>query len=392
MKIVATFGPSRSQVRVIIEGDQVRVRWRVRGARKLRSYPNTPENRANAKAFARGVAEGREAPTERAPLTLRTLWEKYAEAEFPHLRANSQRLYREYYRRWETAWGLHFPVENTTQEMAHQFRRDLTKLKLATSTMRQTIRTVQMIYKWAERNEMLERNRLGLYRFQTAKNDRRETPAEFRGSEFAAIMAQLDPGSISQWRPFVALAICGHQGVRQTAVLHLRWADITGTHIKWRPEFDKMGHDWEQPLREGTREALVVARKWRETKKYRGEWVLFSGSKKNASETYSLQSLWTALRKAERRAGITHLTGRAGHGLRKMLAGDVAVMTGDALLAMNSIGDTDVRMAHTYLKKRPERIERVFRDLDDSRSRTEASEATNDETTTTLLPTGVKPL
>lgn len=384
MKELARFGPSRGSVRVTVEGDTVRVRWRVNGARKLKSYPNTPENRANAKAFAKGVAEARERPTQKAALTLRTLWERYADAEFPHLRPNSQRLYREYYARWETAWGKDFAVEATTLDMAHQFRKDLTKLGLATSTIRQTVRTAQMVYAWGERNELIVRNKLRLFRFKVAKDERTESPAEYRDDDFAKMLAALDPKSATQWRPFVALAICGAQGVRQHAALHLQWPDIGPEMITWRKSWDKLGREWMQPTRALTKIALEVARYWREQNDYAGPWIIPSGSSKNKGETYSAQSLWTALCEAEKRAGIPHMKGRGAHGLRRMLAGNVAELTGDAVLAMKSIGDTDVRMAGRYLKNRDERMDAVFAELDNPRTAPEASEANDNETTTTI--------
>lgn len=367
MKEIGRYGPSRGAVRVTVEGDMVRVRWRVDGQRKLKSYPNTPENRANAKAFAKGVAEAREKPAQKAPLTLRTMWERYADAEFPHLRDNSRRLYAEYYRRWENAWGLNFPVESTTLEMAHEFRRNLARLNLATSTIRQTIRTVQMVYAWAERNELITRNKMRLYRFKVAKDERRESPAEYRDDDFAKMLAALDRKSATQWRPFVVLAICGAQGVRQHAALHLQWDDIGPETVTWRKQWDKLGREWSQPTRHLTRVAIDVAEYWRERNGYNGPWVVPSGSSKNKGETYSAQSLWTALCEAEKRAGIPHLKGRGAHGLRRMLAGNVAEITGDAVLAMKSIGDSDVRMAGRYLKNRDERMDAVFAQLDEGK-------------------------
>jgi integrase len=394
VKVLAAFGPKRGGVRVTIEGDLVRVRWRQNGQRKLRSYPNTPENRANAKAYAKGVAESRDYVPDRAPLTLRTLWEKYADAEFPHLRANSQRLYREYYSRWENAWGIHFPVENTTLEMAHTFRRDLTKLGLATSTIRQTVRTVQMVYSWGERNELVQRNRMRLFRFKVSKDDQPVSPAEYRDEDFAKILLALDPNEATQWRAWVALAICGAQGVRQHAVLHLKWTDTASDAgvIYWRKEWDKLGREWSQPMRSLTRTALSVAWMWRQTAGKEWPWILPSGSKKNTTPTYSAQSLWSALRAAEKRAGIPHLKGRGAHGLRRLLAGNVAERTGDAVLAMRSIGDTDVRMANRYLKPREDRIAAVFAEMDEARTAPEATNGKSNETTTAPVVGAVNPL
>jgi hypothetical protein len=83
------FGPSRGGVRVLLErgGELVRVQWYDDGIRRVKSWPNTREGRTEAKAWARAFAEARTLGPRPAPrLTLRQLWERYLEAEFPHLR------------------------------------------------------------------------------------------------------------------------------------------------------------------------------------------------------------------------------------------------------------------------------------------------------------------
>jgi integrase len=180
------------------------------------------------------------------------------------------------------------------------------------------------------------------------------------------MMAALDPKSATQWRAWVALTICGNQGVRQNAALHLQWDDVDellGVMI-WRSQWDKMGREWSQPIRSATREALRVAREWREKNEYAGPWVLPQGSSKSKSEVYTLGSLWQALKGAETRSGVARINRRGGHSLRRKVAGDVNAATGDPALALLSIGDTDLRQANTYLKKRDERVKGAFDQLD----------------------------
>lgn len=93
-------------------------------------------------------------------------------------------------------------------------------------------------------------------------------------------------------------------------------------------------------------------------------WVLPPGNERNRRGTYTIQSLWVALKAAETRAGIGHATGRGGHGLRRMLAGDVTELTGDAVLGLHAIGDTDIRQAQRYIKRRDDRLQWVFDALD----------------------------
>jgi integrase len=369
-KDIARFGPSRRTVRVFTETDRIIVQWYHLGRPKRRSWANTPAGRQDAKAWARGFAEARELPApDEAPLTLRDIWTRYTEAEFPHLRKNSKRIYAEYWRKWERMWGREFVAEHTTKDMAPQFRAALEKQGLSVASVRQAIRTAKLVYRWAEDNDHLERNALERYRFKVAKDKRPVSPAEFTGAEFLALLAQFRPDLDSQWRPYVALALCGLQGVRQNAVLHLQWADVDleAGRVTWRAEWDKLGNTWSQPLRPASRVALEHALAWREKHKRNDPWVFPAGSSKSTQPTYSIQSLWAALQRAERKAGIAHQARRGGHGLRRLLSGDVWEATGDAMLALRAIGDRDPRQMDRYLKDRDDRVDSAFAKLDESR-------------------------
>lgn len=362
---IAEYGAKRKKIRVFTEGELVRVTFRVRGKLKTQSWPNTAKGKAEAKAYAKGVDEARIPTTKPANLTIGGLWEKYIAAN-DHLRPKSVKLYTEYYSRWIAMWGDDFLVEDTTLDMVNQFRIALKKQGLMTSTIRQTIRTVKMVYTWGELNELLDRNKIHLYKFKVSRDEKKESPAEYSGDETAKFMAALDPKSATQWRAWVALTICGNQGVRQNAALHLKWDDVDEELgvMTWASEWDKMGREWTQPIRAATREALRVAREWRDKNKYTGPWVLPAGSTKNVGDVYTIQSLWAALKGAETRSGVTRLKRRGGHGLRRRVAGDVNAATGDPALALLAIGDTDLRQANTYLKKRDERVKGAFDQLD----------------------------
>ena len=78
----------------------------------------------------------------------------------------------------------------------------------------------------------------------------------------------------------------------------------------------------------------------------------------------SIFAFTRALTLAEKRAGVRHNPYRRMHGFRRGVAGDVLELTGDVKLALDFIGDTDVRMARTYLKKRDERLAAVVAMLD----------------------------
>ena len=262
----------------------------------------------------------------------------------------------------------------------------------ALKTIRDSIDTVKLVFRWAETRELISRNRLHLFRFKVAKEDRPIPPAEYRGEEFAKILAALDPMSAWQWRPWVALAICGTQGARQNAVLHLKPSDITEERIRWAPEWDKLGREWFQPTRPLTLEALRIALYWRAERGYDGPWLIPSAKQGRKGEPYTEQSLWTALQKAEVKAGVPKIKGRSAHGLRRMLAGDVAEATGNAVLAMRSIGDTDVRMANRYLKNRDDEMRGAFGLLDSpSEENAKASPKRDDSNDEGPAPEGTGP-
>lgn len=384
-KVLARHGRRGAWVRVFLEKghELVRVQWKTPGAGiGTESWPNTKENVAIAKAWAEGKASTvlrGDVDLPREKLTLARLWQLYAEANFPHLRPRTKALYQENFRRWALMWGWEFIAERTTLEMADEFRATAKKLGLATSTIRKTIYDVKMVFAWGEQRELLTRNRLRMYRFKVAKEDRPKPIDEYRAAEFRRILSQLNPARPEQWRGYVALGLCGLQGARQNAVLHINaLEDIRlGYHvlgptgfewipgeITWRSEWDKLGRTWKQPLRQQGQLLIEIALEWRERAAYKGPWLLFPGSSKSKRDTYSQQSLWAILKGAERRAGIDAVVRRAGHSLRRMLAGDVTAETGDFMLGLQTIGDTDPRQAAAYIRARTDRVQSAFDAID----------------------------
>ena len=106
------------------------------------------------------------------------------------------------------------------------------------------------------------------------------------------------------------------------------------------------------------------------------------------AKVYTIQTLWWNLRAAETRANIEHQPRRAGHGLRKLLAGEVNAATGDAMLAMLAIGDRDMKQALRYLKKRDRRMQSAFDELDAELSSKRQAEVGESETATEVAAMG----
>lgn len=377
---LAVFGPYSIRVRVVENNDAVLVIWREHGLRRQVSYPKTANGRRDAIAYARGYAEARQSGTKTSPrITVRALWEAYQLDEFPALRDRSKQLYAEAWQRFEDYAGRHFIADDLDVPMMSGLRRALEK-RLSTNTIRQTVNQVKRVYAFGQRASIINTNRAHLYKFKVAKDDRKESPAEYRRDEAKKIMAQLDPEKATQWRAFVALSLCINQGVRQRSALNLKWADVNlqaGT-VTWVKQFSKTGEEFTQPLRPGTIHALEVARRWQDRQEIRSPWVLPAGSSKSTRATYSPQTLWAAVRAAEDAAGIAHKPYRAAHGFRRMLAGDIAKLTGNPMLALQSIGDRDPKQLERYVKKRADQMADAFRELDRQESTESYTEAGND--------------
>ena len=373
-KVLFTFGPKGARVRGILHGaDTVRVEWYEgpKGAkrRRVKDWAATTAGKAEARAWAKGFSEARTLPAAPEHVTLRTLWEKYAKAEFEHLRPRTRELYAGHWRYWERMWGREFEAERTTLEMVDEFRLAVSK-RLAVSHIGKAITTIKQVYRWGRMRGHLPTNPIGDYRYKVSKDKRPKPVPEYSDAEFRAIMGTFDPQDGRTWRAYVGLSLCGWQGVRENAVVHLRWDDIDWeeNRITWRARWDKMGREWTQPMRSQTREALAVAKYHRERLGYTGPWVLMAGNSLTKRDgTYSPNSLILCLRTAEKRAQVKYIKNRGPHSLRRLLAGDVSAVTGDPVLAMRAIGDTDIRMANRYILERDEDVRAAFEAVDKRR-------------------------
>jgi integrase len=375
-KTIAKFGEHGRMVRVFIErgGLLVRAQWREgeRGAKRLRteSWPNTAEKRLEAKEFARGVSDTLAAG--RAPargMTVREMWERYTAAEFPALRPRTRALNADAWRKWELVVGKDAVAEDLGPDSMALLRSELERQGLAVRTIGRVIRGVKVVYNWSEAHELIERNRVHRYRYKVAKDRRPTKVAEYRQEDFIALCAALPvEGTARTWRPGGVVRVCGYQGIRQNAVRHLAKADIDfdGNRLHWRPEYDKLGRDWWQPMRAATRTTLEAVLRQHARIGYDGPWVFPKPREGGADPVYSAQSLWWAMQEAEKRAGIAHIERRGAHGLRRLLAGDVFALTGNLKTAGDAIGDTDLKvLADAYLVTREDEVRSAFQRLDE---------------------------
>ena len=370
-RTLATFGYRERRVRVVVEtgGERVLVIWRESGARTYRSWQNAKAAKAEALAFAEGLADTLGKPRPQQPITLRELWLRFRETEFPHLRPRTQQLYEQRWATWELFVGMGAVADSLTFATVDRFREEMSRRGTAVNQVKETVKTAKIVLSWGESRDLTTRNRIQKYLFKTHKDEPVNEPAEYTAEERDRLIAQFNPRLAVQWRPWALLMLLGHHGVRERAALHLKWEDIDAdsAEVIWRKEFDKLGREWRQPLTWELVSALAWAQWWRERLGYEGPWVFFSRDSRSASTSdgrttagvYRVQSLWAALQKAERGAGIAHKPYRATHGIRRLVAGEVLQRTGDPVLAMHYIGDTDLKVMKRYLKRRDDRLRQV---------------------------------
>lgn len=333
------------------------------GRRRTAKFPRTRAGRIEALAHADGVWAGMQEPTgEILPITMRALFDAYAAETFGALRPKSQQLYRDSWHHLEHHVGGHTAAHLCTRDTMVELRRKLEDPKrepkpLGVTTLQHMFSNLRVVFRWAEDAGKIPTSSVLRYVFRIAKDKRPAPRAEYRTEEWEKIV-----GVLRSWRPKLAILVIGGQGVRQVAALHLRWEDLdwTADEVTWRSQWDKQGNEWRQPMREKVRAALEA--RWQDAGRPATGWVF--PAPRGKTECYTIQSLWRALKGAEERAGVERMVGRGGHGFRKMLAGDVAAMTGNLKTAMDSIGDKDIRQAETYLRPRQDHIRQAFKDLD----------------------------
>lgn len=360
-------GPRGQMVRVYPtthRGEPVyRVEYRTAGGKRAAHHqPRTAIGRAQAVAFAKGIIEERGRPDplvmEQAPVTIDQMFRQFEAEVNMTLRPNTIRIYRESWARFATWYGGHEEARNASRAHMVALRTHLDAKGLAPNTIRRVFVTVRHLFRWAEDAGLIPTSTVLRYVYKVGKDREREPVPEYSSDEAVSIITK-----VTAWRPRLALTVIRNQGVRQHAALHLTWADVdfaTDT-VTWCRAWDKMGREWTQPLRSATRAALLERRAMVGGEGATG-WVL--PSDRDPETPYTIQSFWAALKRAEKAAGVAYRPGRAGHGFRRLLAGDVNQLTGNAKMAMDAIGDRDMDQLPRYVLKRDAELRKVFAELD----------------------------
>lgn len=361
----------KPKVRVVEENDRVKVIWWQHGKRQYQTYPATPAARAEARAFAEGLHATLTAPPLPVRLTTRELWRRYLEAESGSIRPRTRALYIWRWRKWELFIGADTIAEDVSAEAVARFRTTMSRMH-AIAQVQSFIVTVKLVYNWADRLELIQRNRIARYRFKRGKDESVNEPAEYQATNLEPMLGALGGGQDGRrWKAWAAVMIAGSQGERINAVLQLEWPDVdfAGGRIRWRAATNKQGHERWQPMTWEALSALLTARTWADRRATNpslaltrrvapGRFVFPSGGLRT-DRRYTYQAAYLLLVEAERAAGVPHLRWRAFHGFRKMVAGNVAEATGNPWLALQWIGDRDPARMRQYVKERPAELERA---------------------------------
>jgi integrase len=411
-KTLFTVGRRGDRVRVLVDETLDKVVVHYRDSQRLpkkKNFDTTKAGRADAIAWAESyhAERGRIEAEKAAPrkVTLAELWKAFTEspAFLTALRPKSQTSYAYRFNRWMNYLGRDSFVDDTTLLDVDTYFTRGERAGTALNQLRQVVNVARIVYRWGQKRELVQKNALALFRFQQPKDVPVFEPEEYSAEEFAKLLAEAPATDGKRWRLNVMLMLGGHQGMRANALTNLAWPDIDLEDgcIVWSAKFQKNGKEFRQPLTWDALAALETAWYWREVSGYEGPWVLFGGGgnkklgvavaspvtrprhdrrssptdTKPTTSSYmrsyrkertpeqdvpvTYAGMHLALRKCEERAGVEHKPGRAFHGLRKMVAGNVADATQDARLGMEWINDKDPKQMNRYLKSRVVRLDRA---------------------------------
>lgn len=391
-------------VRVVREkvrgAPRIRVLWTVDGKRKSEGFSGDREGLADAKTFAEQVfkelmgvgastpATASEPPTE--AVTLRALSEAYVKARLPRWRQKSLLTHNARWSKLETILGHRTPASTITRDTCDDLVNRMMAMKyrgerpMSVYQVKQHVQLLVRVFRHAVERDLILPTKVTSYVAQFGRDQKRQKPkmAEYSADERTKLAGAISPRDRRQWRLWVATVLFAYCGPRKNAALQLEWSDVdfAAGRLQWRPEVQKMGEDYAQPMPAPVREALWVAYGWRLYEEYTGRYVFFGAQRRTRGQALrrnsrrekqkeSLEGIvvhekpWTyqaylaGLHRVERQLGITPILFRGTHGFRRGLAGDIHAATGSEKAAADWLGDKSVKVVRdSYLLRREEEL------------------------------------
>lgn len=359
-----TVGTRPFTVRITVSRGLVSCQWRgtmdpvtKKRKRPTKSWPDSPDNRKAAIAWATDYADERrkiaKAPAPPPPppaptLTLAALWEAYRAANAADWRPKTAAGYAAHAATACDIVGAAKVAADLTLLDLDAFKARQRARGIAHNQVRRQVGFLRQLVNWAEGRDLIARNRLRAYRYKVPLDERGEAPAEYDRGQLLKVAAEL--AKPQHWRARAAITLAGSLGARVNAILHLCWPDVdfrAGT-VTWQPEWDKLGNRRVQPLTPRARAALEEALTHRHATE---AWVFWAV--RTRGRPYHYNSLHHHLTEAEDRAGVAHIPGRAFHGLRRMVVGDI----GDLRHAGAWIGQASLKVTASYDRTRAADVE-----------------------------------
>ena len=411
-------GSGTDRVRALVDSRRDRCEVKYRDGNlvtRVRTFANTKEGRAEAEAWAVSYFNTRKAERARKasiaagttpdkePTTIAELWREYSESPaFTGLRPSTRENYTARFRLWMADMTAGAIVNETTMLDIDRFQVNATKAGLVLNTVRQVLNVVRIVYNWGQSRRLISTNDMALHRWKQPKDLPQGVvagyePGEFSPVEMDLMISKLSPQRADQWRGWVALMLARHHGQRANALRHIRVEDFrfTDNVLHWDKKWQKQGRDVHQPITWAAYSAYLTAMYWRDREAHaqaerlagarirgpKGQfqhdpnvprptlttedspWLIFAQRDKSKPVSYS--SLHHHLMVAEGRAGMKHEKYKALHGMRRGRVGEVIDKSGDRLLGLEAVGDTDIKMLKSYDKRRQDRIDSAFAETED---------------------------
>ncbi len=311
----------------------MQIEWREDGRRLTRSLKHRDWSRAKKQAdeFAAGfngpkLGDNQEAEPE--PLTLKTLFDIYAEEVTPAKAGRSRRYDRAAMKMFLGFLGRNRKPETLSQRDWDRFIHARRAGKVGLSGRPVTDRTVERdlkcllaILNWAAKSRdeegrlLLESNPL---RGLKAPKEKNPTRVLLTHAEYEALL-KVSPRV--DWRFRVALVIAHETGHRIGAIRQLRWSDIDMQDkiIRWRAENEKTGYEHRTPI---TADALTVLEEARMRNSKTGNAPVLPAPK-DPSRCLDRSRVRVWWDKAQKLAGLESKRGRGWHSLRRKFASDL---------------------------------------------------------------------
>ena len=311
----------------------MQIEWREDGRRLSRSLKHRDWSRAKKQADElaagfNGPKPGDNQEAEPEPLTLKTLFDIYAEEVTPAKAGRSRRYDRAAMKMFLGFLGRNRKPETLSQRDWDRFiharragKAGPTGRPVSARTVERDLKFLLTVLNWAAKSRdeegrlLLESNPLRGLKAPKEKNPTRVLLTQAEYEALLKVSPRVD------WRFRVALVIAHETGHRIGAIRQLRWSDIDMQDkiIRWRAENEKTGYEHRTPI---TPDALTVLEEARILSPKAGNSPVLPAPK-DPSRCLDRSRVRVWWDKAQKLAGLEPKRGRGWHSLRRKFASDL---------------------------------------------------------------------